>query len=43
MVRVNVQVTAKEHQELKIYAATHKTTISELMRNFIKELLAKKD
>ena len=35
LVRINAQVTEAEHQKLKIYAAKNRTTISELLRNFI--------
>ena len=37
-VRINVQVPEAEHQKLKIYAAKNKTTISDLLREFIKTL-----
>jgi hypothetical protein len=38
MVRINVQVTEAEHLKLKIYAAKKRTTISELLRNFVATL-----
>ena len=38
MVRVNAQVTESEHQKLKIHAAKHKTSISDLLRAFIATL-----
>lgn len=34
-VRLNAQITESEHQKLKIHAAKHKTTISDLLRGFI--------
>ena len=37
-VRINAQVTDAEHQKLKVHAAQHRTTISELLRNFIATL-----
>lgn len=38
MVRVNAHVTAAEHQKLKIYAAKKQTTISDLLREYIKSI-----
>ena len=38
MVRVNAQVTVAEHRKIKIYAAQQQTTISVLLREYIKNL-----
>lgn len=35
LVRINAQVTESEHQKLKMHAVRNKTTISELLREFI--------
>lgn len=35
LVRINAQVSESEHQKLKMHAVRNKTTISELLREFI--------
>lgn len=38
LVRINAQVSEAEHQKLKLHAVKNRTTISKLLRDFIKAL-----